>query len=680
MDFFGYQDQAHRSTRKLIVLFVLAVAAIIVSIYIASVQLFIPPQGFEGPKDLRFISLINNLNLSRPPGVSIEEWLIYRDWWYPEFFLSLTVIITALILGGIIFKNNRLHRGGRAIASMLGGRPIRPDTADPDERRLLNIVEEMAIASGTPVPETYLMEQEPGINAFAAGFSREDMVIGVTKGSLDLLTRDELQGVMAHEFSHILRGDMRLNMRLMGTVFGITMISMAGYFILRFTSRSFRTNTFIGGSRKKSGGSLVLGILIFGVLLYVIGYIGVFFGNLIKSAIARQREFLADASAVQFTRNPTGLAGALKKIGGLAHGSRILSPNAHEASHFYFCNGLRSGFFQMLATHPPLAERIRRLDPAFMGEFPEIEAPESGRMEQPDTVSSLAGDQLPSPKAEPVAVHPHQLVSNVGTLTADQIDYAANLRKNLPGQLLGALRDPVGASAIVLALLFSREESVRASQIQEIRQNTPPAVFDEISKLTPLVRSLGPEFRIPLVDWAAPALRNLSDRQYEQFRALTETLIAADRQTDLFEFCLQRMLRRCLDAHFHGAKSPSVKYFKTEDILPEALNLLSALAWTGQQSKTEASAAFSAGISQLNLSRRNDYTLEPKSDSVDLNRIDRALERLSLAGPYVKKNLLFSCAHVAASDGQLLEPERELLRAIADSLDLPVPPFIRELR
>jgi len=683
MDFFGFQDQAQRSTRKLVFLFFIAIAAIIIVLYIATVQLFIPPHGFEGPPEQHLLKFFTKLNLNPPPGMTLEQWLIDRDWWYPKLFLGLAVIITALILGGTLYKTSQLNKGGQTIATMLGGRIILPDIADADERRLLNVVEEMAIAAGTPVPAVYLLDREPGINAFAAGFSQKDTVLGITRGCLALLSRDELQGVIAHEFSHILRGDMRLNMRLMGTVFGITMISMVGYFILRFTTTGFRFGIGSSGSVKKKGkgGGLGVGVLVFGALLFVLGYMGVFFGNLIKSAIARQREFLADASAVQFTRNPSGLAGALKKIGGLAQGSRILSPHAHEASHFYFSNGIRNGFFGFLATHPPIAKRIIRLDPSFTGNYPEIQLPEiqAPAKAEPDPHPSMAGKSTASTEPIIPVVPPRQFVASIGMLTADQIDYAAGLRKKLPEALQEAVREPVGASAIVLSLLLSGKNSIRTSQMEMLREESAPAVFKEIENLYPCVQSLKPAMRIPLVDWAMPALRSFSDKQYANFRALTERLISADRQIDLFEYSIQRMLRRRLDAYFHNEQQPSVKYKKTEDILPEALYLLSALAWTGHASETGAFEAFLAGAHQLNLSRQRDFTLEPDSKQVDLQQLDKKLEMLSLAGPYVRKNLLFACAHTVASDGRILEPERELLRAVADSFDLPVPPFVREI-
>ncbi len=309
------------------------------------------------------------------------------DWWSLDRFVLIAGGTLAVIAAGSLYKIWRLSDGGHTVAQLLGGRPVDPNTADPKERRVLNVVEEMAIASGLPVPTVYLLEREEGINAFAAGFTPQDAVIGVTRGALEILNREELQGVIAHELSHVFHGDTNLNLRLMGVLHGILVIALVGYFILRSTLR-------VASSNRKSG--LVVVLPIAGLILLVIGYIGVFFGRLIKSAVSRQREFLADASSVQFTRNPQGIGGALKKIGGLSMGSLVMSPHAEQASHFFFSDGklgkLRSAFsgvthFQFLATHPPLAERIRRVDPRWDGVYPEVEAPPSGAWSRESSTS-----------------------------------------------------------------------------------------------------------------------------------------------------------------------------------------------------------------------------------------------------------------------------------------------------
>ncbi len=338
MDFFSHQDRARRQTALMLCLFAAAVAAIIAALYkVTGFLLF-----FKG----------------RSPGFD------------PQLLGIVAAAVLTLVGLGSLYKIRQLRQGGGAgVAELLGGRLVAADTADGHEQRLLNVVEEMAIASGVPIPAVYVLDED-GINAFAAGFTSADAVVTVTRGCLRKLGRDELQGVIAHEFSHILNGDMRLNIRLMGVVHGILLIALIGANILRY---SFGGSPGVSRSRR-SGGPFIL----LAMAMMVIGYIGVFFANLIKAAVSRNREFLADSSAVQFTRNPSGIAGALKKIGGLSAGSEIGNEHAAEASHFYFAKGLGDSLFSIFATHPPLAERVKRLDPGFRGAFPEIPGDPAG--------------------------------------------------------------------------------------------------------------------------------------------------------------------------------------------------------------------------------------------------------------------------------------------------------------
>src|SRR5512145_559045 len=331
MDFFEHQEVARRSTRRLVVLFALAVVCVVVAVNLVGAALYF---AFLLPAD-RAWSIA-----ALPNG----------------FFLTNTLVVLGLIGGGTAVEMDARASGGDAVARMVGARPVDPSTRDLLDRRLLNVVEEMAIASGVPVPRVFVMDDQSSINAFAAGHSINDAVIAVTRGTLTRLTRDELQGVVGHEFSHVLNGDMRLNMRLIGVLFGLTMVAMAGRFLLEIAGRG-------RGGSDRGGGIAVVALA--GVTLWVLGYIGVFFGRLIKAAVSRQREFLADASAVQFTRNPDGIGGALRKIGGLGAaeglGTRIDHPQAEALSHL-FLGAARPAFVSgLFATHPPIEERVRRI-------------------------------------------------------------------------------------------------------------------------------------------------------------------------------------------------------------------------------------------------------------------------------------------------------------------------------
>ena len=357
MDFFEQQDVARRKTGRLVVLMVLAVAAIVVLVYLVIAAALVVRVGFTG--------------IDPMATGGLAAYLSAADWWNPQLFVLVAGVTVLVVAAGAFFKTAALRAGGRVVAESLGGRLIDPGTSDPTLRRVLNVVQEMAIASGTTVPPVYLLDRESGINAFAAGFTPADAVIGLTRGCADLLSRDQLQGVMAHEFSHILNGDMRISLRLIGIIHGILIIGLLGGILLRsaFYSGAGRHRR----SGKQGGGVLVLAAV--GAALAIIGYVGVFFGQLIKASLSRQREFLADAAAVQFTRLPGGIAGALKKIGGYTFHSKLVAANAEEASHLYFGDGL-SHWFGLLATHPPLPDRIRRIEPQWDGQFSKVDVPD----------------------------------------------------------------------------------------------------------------------------------------------------------------------------------------------------------------------------------------------------------------------------------------------------------------
>ena len=623
MDFFERQDEARRHTKLLVFYFAAAVLSLVVVINVA-------------------LSLILGTLAVGPKS---------------ELLLWITLGTLAVILAGSAFKTLQLASGGSVVAELLGGRLIDSNTSDTDERKLLNVVEEMSIASGVPVPQVYVMDDEAGINAFAAGHSTSDAAISVTRGCMKLLSRDELQGVIAHEFSHILNGDMRLNLRLMGLVFGILCLTVIGRVLIRTRGR-------------KNPLPLV------GLALIVVGWAGVFFGRLIQSAVSRQRELLADAAAVQFTRNPAGLAGALKKIGGLAYGSRIESPHAEEASHLFFANGLGNSFF---STHPPLTERIRALDPSFDGKFPRVVEEPASAISPAPQVSAIP--EIPMSKAGAgrfVApfVAEHSVVANVGQATTQHLAYAADFRHAIPPAIEAAARDPLGASGLVCALLLASEPSVHEKQFEALASVTSEAMLNETARTWPEVQVMPVQAKIPSLDLALPALRRLPPEQFQQFRAAIGTLAASNAKADLFAYMLQKIVARHLDTYFFPERRPVTQFYALHPLARDCGVLLSATAYAGQENATELSAAFAKGAEYLNQAARCEIPLLPP-DECDLSDMDAALERLSQAVPQIKKNLLGACAQTVAADGVIQQGEAELLRAIADALDCPVPPFVQ---
>ncbi len=638
MDFFARQDKARRNTKLLVFYFSLAVIFLILAVY-AAVSLI-----FTG------IELKNSLDEAS------------FTWSQLELLLWTAIGTLAVILIGGVFKTLELARGGSAVAELLDGRLVNSNARDADERKLLNVVEEIAIASGVPVPQVYVMDGEAGINAFAAGHSASDAAISVTRGCMTMLSRDELQGVIAHEFSHILNGDMRLNLRLIGLIFGILCLTVIGRVLLRTRGRKNP-------------------LPLLGIALIIIGWAGVFFGRLIQAAVSRQREVLADASAVQFTRNPTGLAGALKKIGGLSYGSRIQSPHAEEASHLFFANGLGDSFFSF-ATHPPLVERIRALDPGFDGKFPSVTIPEAAPRAIPESITS----QPPQPPLIPViqtemarlappVIAQQNIVADIGRPTTRHLRYAVDLQGAIPPTLQAAARDPLGACALLCAFLLSNDSSVRQKELDELARAAPEAMSQEAIRIWPAVQNIPPQARIPLIDLALPALRRLSLPQFEQFRTALKTLIASDRETDLFEYMLQKIVVRHLKTYFFPARTPVTQFYDLRALVRDCGVLLSATAYAGQEDAMKANAAFLQGANLLSRAARSEIPWLP-GNQCDLSQIDTALGRLSQAAPQIKKNVLTACAQTVAADGVIQEREAELLRAIADALDCPVPPFL----
>ncbi len=646
MDFFERQEKCRRNTKLLEVYFALAVIGVIASVYLAAL----------------FVAHHYGIRHGRYDYSNYESSL---SLWDPQLFLWVAIPTLALILGGTIYKIQRLAGGGSVVAEMLGGRLILPNTADPDEHRLRNVVEEMAIASGTPVPQIFVIDEQRGINAFAAGHSTSDMAVCVTRGALKLLTRDELQGVIGHEFSHILNGDMRLNLRLMGLVFGILCLTLFGRILLQ--TRGRRNPLPLAG-----------------LVLILIGSIGVFFAKLIKSAVNRQREFLADASAVQFTRNPAGLAGALKKIGSC--GSRIDDSGAEDASHLFFANGLSESFLGLFSTHPPLDERIRALDPGFDGRFTPVDfslLDDRGAKSQSPTViapgrggtSSRLGDLIggamvatamrgPSP--------PGQFAAHAGAVTPQHLDYAADLRSKLPLVLTDAAREPMSAIALVFAMLISPDEAMRKTQLDQLQQRLDPGMFQEMSRLLSATAALDSRARLPLAVLAVPALRRLSPGQYAQFEDDLKFIIESDQQVELFEFMLQKLVMRQLDPHFQPPRRPVVQYYVLKPLLPDCVVLLSALACAGSGEPAAIQSAFQQGAAQLGI----DGLSALERHACGLDQVETALEHLNQGAPLLKKQVLNACGVTVAADGVIQEYEAELLRAIADALDCPIPPFL----
>ncbi|BCT92774.1 Zn-dependent protease [Lysobacter helvus] len=634
MNFFERQAAARRSSSRLVLLFALAVAGMVLAVDGAAWLVF----GSSGAD----------------PGET-------------GALLAFTTLLTIGIVGlGSLYRIASLRGGGEPVAQQMGGTPVAADTTDFSMRRLRNVVEEIAIASGVPVPKIYVLEEESAINAFAAGYSPSDAVIAVTRGALDKLNRDELQGVIAHEFSHILNGDMRLNIRLMGVLFGILMMGIIG--------RKILVNARYGGRNNKGAGVIMIAALI----AIVVGYVGVFFGRMIKAGVARQRETLADASAVQFTRQTTGLAGALKKIGGLDEGSRLTaSQNTEEVSHMLFGEGL--DFSGLFATHPPLLERIQALEPQFRADQLEalqrkwLDTPPDGLEEdvQLGLVSPKDGT-LPSPTAQ-FAVTPPMVVAQVAQPSPDDYKRADAIAERIPDAVrtLAGQRDAV--MPLLLGLLLDEDQQVASLQREEIAARLGMAMSEHARQLrNDHLATLHPALRLPLASIAFPVLRLRPRPELDTFLDTVHAIVHADGRVSLFEYCLGRLLqvqvRESLDPSRHA------RFGRTPLALvrSEISTLLCVVAQCGHEDPEMAKRAYLTGIQRVLPSDHLPYLARPQG-ALALEETWGPLDGLD---PLAKQSLVEGITATIGHDNQVTVGEAELLRTICAALHCPLPPML----
>lgn len=643
MDFFEAQDRAKKRTSRLVFMFVLAVLGTIVAGYFAA-------------------WFITGFLTEQPPASSSRFYESYatgpmdRSLWNPTLLAGVSIATVAVVGLASLFKWFSFRAGGSAVATSVGGRLVNPGSTDPKENRLLNVVEEMAIASGVPMPAVYILENEAGINAFAAGLTTSDAVVAVTRGTLDTLSRDELQGVIGHEFSHILNGDMKLNVKLTALIFGILVIGLIGRGVLW----SMRYSRPRSGNNKNSGGILAV-IIAIGIALFAIGYIGYFFGRLIQAAISRQREFLADASAVQFTRNPAGIAGALKKIGSVSQGAALTAKKSTELGHFFFAQGFKSNFGGLWATHPPLAERIRAIDSQFDGTFT---SPETRPAYTPPPLPTKAN---PAPAAIPPPLA--NVIAAIGTLTTESVGNAQHLLAGIPALLREAARSETQAPALIYGLITNPATATQRKILTDHTGAETIAVFDQ---LAPALASLKPEHKLPLVQLAQPALQKLTAGQQDAFLKTLDQLIAADGVVSSFEFALKKVLSHGLALNRTPTDAKS-RIFSFEAVAREINLLLSTLARAASVDEEAAARAFALGAETLKPLQGKLALLS--SADCETEALGAALDQLAFTSGPIKQRLLIAGSTIICADGNVTSVEHDLLRAFATTLDCPMPPL-----
>lgn len=640
MNFFDVQDRARRTSRRLVFLYLLSTALIV-----AGVSLIVGFALYNVVEPGQQFSLSSFVATQAP-------------------VLSGTAVMTTLfIVGSTLVKTAQLSSGGGRVALQMGGTLVSPETRDPLRSRLRNVVEEMAIASGVPVPEIYVLEQEMGINAFAAGFAPGDAAVAVTRGTLEMLDRDELQGVIAHEFSHILNGDMRLNIRLMGVLFGIMSLGLMGRTV-------FRSVRFGGFSSKRGNGGAV--VVIIGLGLIILGGIGVFFARMIKSGVSRQREYLADASAVQFTRQSGGLAGALKKIGGYEAGSRIQTTDPEEVSHMLFGTGSKlSGMF---ATHPPLGDRIRALDPSFReSDFPRVTLKDRKLASSHDADQRSAGIAAAT-SSMTAGITPDSISDSVGKPSEEHIAFATRIRQSLPDALYDAAHSTELSYLLVIALILDKGGATLRRQVSLLVEQLGEQRTRLVNQFHSQMQQAGPEYRLPLLEIAFPALRQRPAPQLNFLIDLTARLIEIDGEVELHEFCFYRVLATNLRHVMQPSKSRRTRRASRKNVRDAAVELLRVVARHGHDNDIDGEAAFRSGLGKFG--HWGDSYAYGKDSAATTASLESSLDQLVSLNSEGRQMLLDSVTAVVLHDDKLGVAEAELVRAICASLEIPLPPQI----
>lgn len=650
MNFFEQQDIARRNTRVLLLFFLVAVALLIV---------------LTNAVIAAFLWFGQDYNVYSGSRGGLSGFMSYFSW---ARFGTVGLAVTATVALVAMVKWISLSSGGKVVAESMGGTRILPGSTDRAERRCLNVVEEMALAANMPVPPVYVMNSERGINAFAAGVTPADAVVAVTRGTIDHLKRHELQGVIAHEFSHILNGDMRLNTHLAAMLKGITFIGDVGHILLRSSNR-VRT----GLSARKNNGAAMLPLL--GLALWLLGLVGAATAGFIKAAISRQKEYLADASAVQYTRSPDGIGDALKVIGGYIPGTLVHAARAAEMSHIFF-GEIEHRLWNVFATHPPLTKRIRRVDPSWNGEFIQRKMEHyDHRPLHPNAAAEVGVGRAAIVAAAFAATAARQDTTGSPDVDADfgpspdELEAETARREEIPLVFVRHAHEPLGAHALIYSLLINETEAERQTQMAIIDEAGIPGLNELVHTLSPGVRALGAPRRLPLLEMCLPALKSMSLAQYRQFKRTLMGLIRADAKTQLHEWCLYQLVRHYLDPEFIQVKPSRPRYARLQKVAYHLRAVLSVLAHEGSG---EATAVFRLGADELGFTS---MAILPR-EQCSVAAFSKAVNELANCYPLLKPRVLKSMALAASSDGQLSPVEKEIIASMAAVMDCPQPSLL----
>jgi len=631
MNFFAYQDQARRQSRWLVFLFILAVIIIVVAI------------------DLVMLISFGMLDTEQQHALlSLQMWKNNAP-----ALLAGALATASVILLASLFKTMALRSGGGKVARDLGGTLVEADARDPLRRRLYNVVEEIALASGVPVPQIYVLDQESGINAFAAGFTPADAAVAVTRGALEKLSRNELQGVIAHEFSHIFNGDMRLNIRLMGALFGILVLALIG-------RRVLQGSYYMGRSKNSKGGAVIF----IAVAVMLVGYIGLFFGRWIKSAVARQREYLADASAVQFTRDPDGIAGALKKIAVYSDAS-YLNVESEEVSHMLFGDGERT---KMFATHPPLSERITRIDPSFTAEDLTSLATRIQR-EQESQARQAVKEEQQAKKQGGGMFDAGNIIDQIGSPDFSRILMAATLAASIPEQISRAAHSSEWATEVLFYCLLDKDTEVRERQLLSVAQHMGSDSESRVRGLLGAAPELPREQRLPLVGMVFPELNRRPPDYVSNVLNTIKDLSEADGRIDVFEYMLAKIIAQQVWESMNPQKVRMSGKKSLRQVMDNALNVIAVLAQQGQESTADIQGAYATGVTALGL--ENPAAMPHFEDWHPV--LDDALPLLDQLRPAAKEKLVKAMVATVMADNRVAVEEMEFLRVVCALIHVPLP-------
>jgi len=678
MDFFEKQTLARRKSTLLVTYFVIAVVATVVVINLLS-----------------YLS-VRYFAQSQYMIVTPRDWFDGPFWW-------LTLTVVGAIAAGSLWRFVRLRKGGSQVPLMMGALPVDLQSKDTLHRRLINVTEEMSIAAGTPIPQIFILQQETGINAFVAGYQLQDMTLTVSQGALENLSRDELQGVIAHEFSHIQNADTRLNMRIMALLAGLLFIGSIGSFLCRSAAITRTRRRFSMRSNNKGSG----GIFAIGSILFLAGYTGLLFGRFIQAAVSRQREWLADATAVQYTRNPDGISGALSKIADNSYQSWLDSANAQEVNHMCFSEALK--LRQWLASHPPLDQRIKAINPMFLTRQRAASNAEKVKAQQVPThpeAASFAGRPLSatavsdrraahSTAADSTASDSTDTGSkNIGsplttsqTISADQHTTSVLPDKSIIGtvpeqnyalghqilnrlkQLFGdGLHNAVYAEALLYTMVLRETSEQVASQLKfKLSNNETLSDWQQSARLRDQLKRLPADQHLSLLEIITSVLKAQPASIKSHIIEQTGVIIAADQRTTFAEFIMQSFI-----VHHLAGGTPGRTINSLNKVTPHLEIILSMFARLGTiQEEKDADKILFNKVSQLH------YPLTPLNfrRKISGSLLANAVRALSGLNHHLKPILIEACLDCIKSDDKIIDKEYQLLRITVEMLDCPMPPL-----